>query len=1312
MIRNALSRTLQTGAALVAGVLSLSSAGAQVAPAARVVTSLVNNADRVTLSGSMRRDLARRSDLGEVDSSMPARHVSLLLQRSADRQAALDQYLSDLQDKSSASYHHWLTPAEYGARFGLASEDITAITAWLQSQGLTIERVPKAANTIMFSGSVGQMEAAFSTSIHSVMVQGEKHMANISEPQIPRALAAAVKGVVGLDDFHPHSNAKAGPSATFDKTRHRFVPNFTLFDNAGDPYLYVDPADAATIYDTPNANLNINYKGTTYDGTGITVGVVGDSDVELSAVTNYRTAFLGETTSNVNLPSIIVDGSDPGTNGDEVEAWLDLEILGGIAPKASINYYTSDNSDISSGLFNALERAINDNTVSILSMSYGACETNLGTATAQFVGELFAQASAQGITVTVSSGDAGAAGCDNDNVETSATLGLAVNGLGSTPYNISVGGTDYDALANSFNTYVVTTDSKGNPNSGVAPYYETALSYIPEEPWNDSTSTNGALADNTPFNYGGTSDIIGGGGGVSTVWSKPAFQTSVTPADGKRDMPDVSFLAANGLYGAVWALCEDSISGLDCANTNGVFTDSATFSGAGGTSAATPAFAGMLALLEQATGSRLGNANNVLYNLAAKKYKTVFHDVTTGNNSVVCTQGTPDCGSNGFTTGYNANTGYDMASGLGSVDAAAMVANWASGSGTSSNASLTIDGATSAVTATHGKSLTFAVNVNPATATGVAGLVTTATATPGQPTLNGQAATIPIIAGKGSLSYDGLPGGQYIVYASYGGDDVLAASQSNAISVNIAAEDSSTQLSIYPYDINGNPISSLTAIPYGSYIFADASVYGTAEGYQASLGLATGDITILDGSATIGTAPIASSNLASFPALSATVYPYAAGTHSVKASYPGDASYKANTSSPVIFTVVKGSTLPVFYPSSTTLTTTSTDTIIVDITTSSLAKAPTGTVTLTANGVTLGTAALIDGGSSFTNGTSVGLATFQVQGSQLINGINTLTASYNGDSNYAASTGTVTLSETQSGFSLKVGAINIASGTTTSNTANITATSTGNFAGVVNLKCAVTTSPSNATSPISCNVPATLLLTGTSAATSTLTVSSTASTTPGSYIVTITGTDAATGKVSATTTSAVTVTAEPAVTLANSAAITLTAGATTGNTSTLTVTPMNGFTGPVALACSVTTAPAAAIDPITCALSPTFVSISGAAAATSTLTISSTARTNASAFLNHSIEGTGGTVLAIGIFFFLPTKRRRKLGGLLALIVLGALVSFGGLMGCGGGSHSSSTGGGGSTTTTGTTAGSYVVTVTATSAEATTQTTMVNVTVN
>jgi subtilase family serine protease len=1300
MIRNARRRWFWIGAALALHLCCAAFVQAQVIPAAGRITTAVNNEDRVVLNGTVRKNLKTATDLGLADPSITARHVTLLLSRTADRETALDQYLNDVQNTQSSQYRHWLTPAEFGARFGAAEDDMETISAWLQSQGLSVEKVSPAMNMIFFSGNVGELQAAFSTTIHSIWLNGEKHLAALSEPQLPRALAPAIKGLVGLDDFHPRATVQPGPPATFNATKQRIEPDFTLF-NAGTPYLYVDPSDAATIYDTPNAVLNPNYKGTTYDGTGVTVGIIGDSDVDLVPVTNYRLAFLGETASTVNLPTVIIDGPDPGINGDEIETFLDMEVLGGLAPKAKINYYASDSSDLSAGIFNAMQRAINDDQVSILSISFGECEANNGTATNQFIAEIYQQAAAQGITVSVSSGDSGAAGCDPAGIS-SATQGLAVNGLGSTPYNISVGGTDYIALSSDFATYAVST------SSGSAPYWRTALGYIPERPWNDSTSSDAALADNSPLLANGVAEVVGAGGGKSIVYPKPPFQSALTPADGARDLPDVSFLAANGLYGALWVVCESSeIYGPDCATANGTFTTNARFSGVGGTSAATPAFSGMLAQVVQSTGSRLGQANNVLYRLAANKYSTVFHDVPIGNNSVVCTVGSPNCGSNGFTTGYDAVTGYDLASGLGSVDAAAMLASWSSAVGTSSETTLTINGSTSSVSATHGADLSFAVDVTPSSATGSAGLVTTGTAAAGAPTLNGQPVLIPISNGTGTALYNGLPGGQYTVYATYSGDANAAISQSTPISVNIAPEASSTLLSESVYTPLEVPVATRSAIPYGAYVFSDMSVYGTAEGSAASLGAATGTMTIFDNGTQIGTAPITSGNFASFPALLSGVYPYAVGTHKVTATFPGDESYKSNTSNEVDFTVVQGGTTSTLSAAEPTLTSTQSDVIQVDVTTSSLAAAPSGTISLTDNGNTLATSSSFQMNHRVADGTIFSYVSFSLEGTQLQKGANTLTATYSGDSNYLGSTGTLVVTLTEPTFTLSAGAIVIGAGATTGNTTAISASPSGNFAGVVNLSCSVTKAPSGATSPITCSVPATINITGIGVATSTLTVNSTATTTSGAYVVTITGTAAATGTITASVTSQVTVNAVPGIALANSAPINITAGATSGNTSTLTVTPSGGFAGAVGISCAVTAAPAGAVDPVTCSVAPQSITITGTTPGTAVLTIGSTARTAAALDNKPEIlRGFGGTSLALGIFFLLPFRRPRRFQRLAALLLL---VSIGAIVSCGGGTGTSSTP---PPAQGGTTAGTYVVTVTASPTGAVAQTATANVTVN
>ena len=541
------------------------------------ITAPIDDSNRVSLPGNIHPLAQARFDRGPAPLSMPTGRLLLVLQPSAAQQRALLQYLADLQNPGAPAFHQWLTPAQYGARFGPSDSDLQTIESWLQSHGFKVDKVPQARNIIQFSGSIDQLQTAFHTAIHTFSVNGETHYANVTDPQIPAALASIVTGVAPLNDFHPKPGVQLGATGRYDPTTHTIQPDLTLFGvGNGAPNLFVDPADAATIYDTPNAN--------TYDGAGVSIGIVGTSDLTLADVTNYRTAFLGETSSSVNLPTVVIDGNDPGLTGAADEALLDNEIAGGIAPKAKIYFYTSADTDLSSGLMNAWYRALDDNTVSILNLSFSGCEAAQGTAGNQALLEAAEQAAAQGISVTVSTGDGGSAGCDDFDTAALAQYGLAVNGIASTPYTIAVGGTDFDVLSSSFSNYVSTT------NSGTAPYYRTALGYIPEEPWNNSTTSNTTLANNVAYrDSSGTTNIVAGGGGVSTVYSKPAFQSSLTPNDNARDLPDVSLFAANGFYQAYWAFCSDNVTDgnpngspyTECQTTAGQLTASSTFGGAG-----------------------------------------------------------------------------------------------------------------------------------------------------------------------------------------------------------------------------------------------------------------------------------------------------------------------------------------------------------------------------------------------------------------------------------------------------------------------------------------------------------------------------------------------------------------------------------------------------------------------------------------------------------------------------------------------------------------------------------------------------------
>ena len=1023
---------VRLAALAAAGLLAFSAAStqAQTEPQAIVpnrITQPINPEARYTLQHNVHPLAQAKYDQGAAPGSMATGRIMLVLKRSEAQDNALKQFLGDLQNPNSSNYRKWLTPTQFGKAYGISDTDLTTVTAWLQSQGFTVEKVPQARNVIEFSGNVAQVQQAFNTSVHKYVVNGETHFANSTDPQIPAALAPVIGGVAQLNDFRPKRGAVVKTKAHYDSDTKNIQPDLTLSDTQGNNYLFVGPADAATIYDTPISTLNQNYKtvssllgSKSYDGSGVTIGLTGDSNITPSDITNYRAGFLPSSYS-ANVPNIIIDGNDPGINGngDGLEALLDLEVSGGVAPGANINFYTAADTDLQTGLFLAIFRALDDNAVSILNVSFGLCEAFELTSGNQQILSAWEQAAAQGISVTVSTGDSGSAGCDNENAVTTASNGLAVSGLASTPYNIAVGGTDYNVLGSStgFSQYVNTSNSASN-------FYETAKGYIPESPWNDSPATNtGAYSTNTPFKDSkGNTNIVGAGGGISSCtqsvqsgnnitctaggYAQPSFQSGVVPsslvgsgASAVRAIPDVSLLAADESYGATWVVCADSVTFpasdgsayTDCQPTGGQFTSSTSFTGVGGTSASAPAFAGMLALVAQSQGgARLGQADYVLYNLAgqASLYGTVFHDVTTGNNSVVCTSGTPNCGSNGFLSGYNTAAGYDAATGLGSVDVSQLVANWKNAKFTGSTTSLTINGLTGA-SVPHGTVLTFNVGVNPTAATGDVSILNTSgvsnNATPGFLTLSG---------GTASGTSNALPGGSYNVYANYAGDSTYAASKSNNVPVTITQENSTTSLNINIYDAStgNNYTGSASSIPYGLFNFAVAQPYGNASttdsnGNIVPDGNPTGTVNFYDSNNSLASANIASNGAATYSNYQLASQSFSVGTHSFTAKYSGDPSFSPSTSTAQPFTIVQAGTTTTATSSAASVASASNVTISVAVAADSIGAPPSGTVQLYNGTTAIGSPVTLTQAYSSTTGLVQSTATFTLTGSSIISAV-------------------------------------------------------------------------------------------------------------------------------------------------------------------------------------------------------------------------------------------------------------------------------------------------------------------------------------
>jgi hypothetical protein len=778
----------------------VSEAATTASPAARI-TAPVSESSLVTLHGNVPWLAQAKFDQGAVGTSTRLTHIRLVLTRSAAQEAALEAYLAELQQKASPNYHKWLTPEQFGHLYGPADADIEAISDWLESSGLSVDAVSPGRTNIEFSGSAAAVESAFHTEIHSFKANGEEFLSNVSDPQIPSALSPVVAGVAHLNTIKPKSQAVSGPLGRFDaSTGKRQIisgpsagPTPSLTYNNGSNYLFAVPADVATIYDTPNKTLNGNYKsGSTYDGRGVTIGLGGASAITTSYVTAYRSLFLGNTTA----PTITnVDGV--GENQDDIEAYLDAEVSGGLAPGAKIHLY------VSSDLFSGIEKALSDNTVDIFSLSFGGCELGLTTSDNAMISGWWQQAATQGIAVTVSTGDSGAAGCDDPN-DYYAYLDLQVNGLASTPYNIAVGGTDYYPLLTDFSKYVTEAPEDGTAGTA-ANYYRSALGYIPESTWNESTYPNTTIADNNwtdaPIAAGGggksncavnttTSSAIGS---CTSGYNKPAWQRGAgVPADGVRDLPDVSLLASNGFYGALWLICYPNSQQLCTPDANGNFS----FGGVGGTSASAPSFAGMLALVQQKAGGRLGQAAAELYDLANGSHgSSIFHDVTVGNNSVLCDPDSPygNCSSVAsgypFLTGYNTTSGYDLATGLGSVDVTSLVNYWGTATGSTAT-TVTVTPTSSAINNAQSLSVTIKVSGSPAptgTVTLAGGGYTSAATA-----LASGTATITVPAGKLAVGTDTLT-------ASYSGNTVYSAATGTAkVTVGAAVAASVTPVSGTP----------------------------------------------------------------------------------------------------------------------------------------------------------------------------------------------------------------------------------------------------------------------------------------------------------------------------------------------------------------------------------------------------------------------------------------------------------------------------------------------------------------------------------
>ena len=775
----------------------------------------------------------------------------LLLQPDQAQTEALEALLEAQQDPQSPDYQRWLTPEDFGRRFGVSDSDVQQIVQWLAWHGFQVEPPAAARRQIVFSGTAAQVQAAFHTAVHVYNVNGRRHYANAQDPQVPEALAEVVAGVVSLHDFHSAPAHQLSGQVQFAS------PNF----NSGSSH-YMAPADFAIIYDLAGLySQSIN-------GSGQSVAVAGRSNLNLSDVKSFRSQFA----LPVNNPTVVLNGPDPGViaGGEQGEATLDVEWAGATAQNASVQFVVSASTAASDGVALSSQYIVNHNLAPVMTLSFGSCEAGLGASGNQFWNSLWQQAAAQGMTVFVSAGDSGAAGCDDPSSGT-ATGGAGVNGLCSSPYSTCVGGTQFTDTSNPSAYWSASSNAATNAS---------ALSYIPEAAWNQSGATAGGY------------QLWASGGGASQVYSKPSWQTGPgVPADGHRDVPDLS-LTASTHDGYLVAMNGD-------------------FYVYGGTSAPTPSLAGLMALAVQKAGTRLGNANPGLYALAVKQANAgaaVFHPVTSGNNSVP------------GQSGFNAGAGYDLATGLGSVDATLLVNHWGDAT-TAPASSFQLNAGAPSLALTQGSSGAITLNVavsggfNSTVALSAGGLPAgvTASFTPASlPAPGSGAASL-----KVSSTASAVPGTYNLSLTATGGG--LTQTAPLAVTIQANCSYAVTPLSAsataaggsFSLTVTAQTGCSWTAASNASWITLASGNSGNGNG-KVSYSVAANNITAArTGSITVGGATVAITQSAASLSYSlsptSASFPAAGGSGSVAVSVsPSGASWTASSTASWI-TFVSGS---------------------------------------------------------------------------------------------------------------------------------------------------------------------------------------------------------------------------------------------------------------------------------------------------------------------------------------------------------------------------------------------------------------------
>ena len=738
--------------------------------------------------------------------------------------------------------------------------------------------------------------------------------------------------------------------------------------------------------------------------------------------------------------------TNPGqVTADQTEGMLDFERAYGTAPGAPIDFLIAQNWLNGTTTQNLLLYAVNTLNDPIMSLSFGSCEALQTSSALATENSTFSQAAAQGQSVFISSGDSGVAGCDGlSGTTTAQAQQVSISDYCASPYITCVGATEFNDTT-SPSTYWAGTNS----TSG----FSSALSYIPEGGWNDPLKTTS------------TYQAASSGGGVSTTQAKPSYQVGTgVPADGHRDVPDISF---SGSVHNAYIVCQASATTAGSTSTGCNSPGTTSFSAllVGGTSASAPSMAGVAALIDQRLGGRQGNMNPLLYKIFASTPAS-FHDATIASSGVSgCAAATPSLCDNSVPSstaaltpaipGYLLQTGYDLVTGLGSLDVNAFL----NAAGlpiptaviTSNPAAPTIFQSVQlsiTVTAPAGK------NGIP---TGTVQFFQNGTALGGLLTLAGGTATLP--------AQTFMPAATYSITAVYSGDANFGTLTTPAYLLVVT---------------NPNAIpssSSLTATPAPASTTQTVTLVATVKGSGSAV--PTGTVTFYDnGKQTGSVITLNSSAMAAYTAGTLTAI-----THNFTCLYSGDVVYAASSCAAVtdVVSSVASGTVASLNPASTTQNAGSALSFVV----SGASGTPTGSVTAYAAQLTpVSVGSQVVGTVTLSSGIAGGNLTGFTPGTYSLYGV------YSGDGTYGSSTSnSVTLTVVGFGMTSNPAALSFTGGATTGNAVTVTYTSISGFSGTITQSCSIT--PTNGVPvPIapSCTAsPASVSLTGASA-TGTVTV--------------------------------------------------------------------------------------------------------------------------------------------------------------------------------------------------------------------------------